>query len=224
MKKIALNCVLIVEDDIGSNQNITFFLRDKFNKVISAYDGLEGWSLYNDEVPDLIITDIEMPHMDGLELVQKIRQKDFITPIIVLSAYTHTEYLKRAIPLNLIDYIVKPLTFQKLSDVLHRLRKKYSFVHQHLPIDKAGAVSYDWDGKFVYVNNEHLHLTNKEIQMIELLLNNQGQVLNYEEIGDMLYPDSLDSKNSIKCIIRDIRKKIPSIAIENLPKWGYKLL
>lgn len=224
MKKKSLNSVLLVEDDIESSQNITFFLRDKFKKVITAYDGKDGWLRYNEEDPDLIITDIEMPNMNGLELVQKIRQSDFNIPIIILSAYTHHEYLKKAIPLNLIDYIVKPLTFQKLNDVLERLYAKHSFVHQHLPIDTVGNIFYDWDKKIVVANHVRLPLTNKEIQMIELLLINQGQVLNYEEIGDILYPDTLDSRNSIKCIIRDIRKKIPSIAIENLPKWGYKLL
>ncbi len=224
MKKNTLNSVLIVEDDFESNQNIIFFLRNKFKKVISAYDGIEGWSLYNDEQPDLIITDIEMPNMGGLELITKIRQQDIDTPIIILSAYEHNEYLKKAIPLNLIDYIVKPLTFRKLNDVLEKLYTKYSFAHQRLPIDEDANCLYDWDEKIIYANEQRIHLTNKEIQMIELLLSNKGQVLNYEEIGDMLYPDYFDCQNSIKCIIRDIRKKTPSIAIVNLPKMGYKLL
>lgn len=224
MRKNSLNCVLIVEDDFESNQNITFFLRDKFKKVISAYDGVEGWSLYNDELPNLIITDIEMPQMDGLELITKIRQRDIDTPVIILSAYEHNEYLKKAIPLNLIDYIVKPLTFRKLSDTLNKLYKKHSFVHQRLPIDEKGDCSYDWDEKIIYANDKRIHLTNKEIQMVELLLSSKGQLLDYAEIGNILYPDSSDCHNSIKCIIRDLRKKIPSIALINLPKMGYKLL
>jgi len=224
MKRNNLNSVLIVEDDRESNENIAFFLRSRFNTVISAYDGLEGWSLYNDEVPDLIITDIEMPNMDGLELIQKIRRTDFDTPIIILSAFTHHEYLMKAIPLNLVDYLVKPLTFRKLVDCLQRVYTKCSFEQLPSSLDSIGSISYDWEAKIVYKDQEPMRLTNKEIQIIELLLINHGQVTNYEEISDVLYPDTFDSKNAIKCIIRDIRKKLPSISIETLPKWGYKLL
>lgn len=224
MRKNVLNSVLIVEDDIESNQNITYFLNKKFKIVLSAYNGSEGWKLYNNEAPDVIITDIKMPNMNGLELIHKIRQKDFSIPIIIISAYTHYDYLKKAIPLNLIDYVVKPVTFQKLNDVLDRLFSKHSFAHRQVPLNVEGNISYDWDAKIAYVNHERIHLTNKEIQMIELLLANKGILLSYEEIGDALYPDSLESLNSIKCIIRDIRKKIPSIPIETVTKYGYKLL
>jgi len=224
MIKNTVNCVLIVEDDAESNQNITSFLSGKFKKVLSAYDGLEGWQLYNDEIPDLIITDIEMPNMNGLELIQKIRLSDFTTPIIVISAYTHNEYLKKAIPLQLIDYVVKPLTFQKLRDVLDKFSLKDSFVHQRVNLDQIGDLIYDWDAKIAYVNRMRTYLTHKEIQMIELLLVYKGELLHYEEICDILYPDSLDRHNAVKCIIRDIRKKIPSIPIETFPKMGYKLL
>lgn len=224
MKNNTLNSVLIVEDDRESNENIAFFLRSRFKTVLSAYDGIEGWSLYNDEVPDLIITDIEMPNMDGLELIQKIRQIDIETPIIIISAFTHHEYLMKAIPLNLIDYLVKPLTFRKLIDCLKSVYSKYSFEQLHSSLDSIGYLSYDWEAKIAYTDDQKIHLTNKEIQIIELLLINYGQVLNYDEITNSLYPDSFDSRNAIKCIIRDIRKKLPSISIETLPKWGYKLL
>lgn len=216
--------VLIIEDDHESNQNLVFFLKNSFKKVISAYDGLEGWTLYNQELPALIITDIEMPKMDGLTLVKKIRQHDSDTPIILLSAYTHTEYLKQAIPLNLVDYIVKPLTFKKLTDALKRVEQKGFNRHQKILIDKLHNIEYDWDAKIVYMNNQRYHLTHKEIQMLELLISAQGHFVDYDEIREIMYPDSFDRRNAIKCIIRDLRKKIPLISIESLPKYGYKLL
>ena len=222
--KNAFKSVLVIEDDHESNQNLVFFLKNSFKKVISAYDGLEGWALYNQELPELIITDIEMPKMDGLTLVKKIRQYDSDTPIVLLSAYTHTDYLKQAIPLNLLDYIVKPLTFQKLTDVLKKVEQKRFEKHQKIIIDQLHNIEYDWDAKIVYINNQRYHLTHKEIQMLELLISAQGHFVGYDEIREIMYPDSLDSRNAIKCIIRDLRKKIPLISIESLPKYGYKLL
>lgn len=224
MKKTILKTVLIVEDDHESNQNIVFFLQNDFKKTISAYNGLEGWNYYVEELPDLIITDIQMPLMNGLDLIKKIRQHDFDTPIILLSAYEHCEFLKEAIPLNVIDYIVKPLTFQKLANVMKKLETRFSFMRYEYKIDPTGNIYYDWNEKIVYQNEKQLHLTYKEIQMLELFLSNKGQIVDYDHIGEFLYPDALDSRNAVKCIIRDLRKKIPLLNIQSLPKIGYKIL
>jgi two-component system, OmpR family, response regulator VanR len=223
MGKKTKKTVLIVEDDRESNANLVFFLQNRFNNVVSAYDGQEGWTKYNEIVPDLIITDIEMPRMDGLELIKKIRRFDNNTPIIILSAYSHQQYLLQAIPLKLNDYLIKPITHSKLTEVLSR------FVNAHSM--KSGKTDlgydecfYDYDSKTVIFHGVHIKLTNIEIMLLELFLENRAGLISYDEIEDSIYNNASKSRNALKCVVRDLRKKIPSLQIENVAKMGYKLL
>jgi YesN/AraC family two-component response regulator len=113
--------ILIVEDDSESNDNLAYLLKSKFAEVISAYDGIEGWKIYSERMPDIILTDIEMPKMDGLELIRRIRADNAEIPIIVLSSYSHQHYLLDAIPLKLEEYLLKPITMNKLETLLQKL-------------------------------------------------------------------------------------------------------
>jgi len=116
--------VLYVEDDTGVRNNMSEALVNRCNKVIAASNGEEAYTLYKDKKPDFIITDIEMPKMDGLELIEKIRKDNLEIPIIVLSAYTEKEKLMRAIKLDLVDYIQKPSSRVDLKDAIDSACKK----------------------------------------------------------------------------------------------------
>ncbi len=119
MKKLNYT-VLYVEDEDGVRVNTSEFLRYQFQNVIEAKDGKEAYLLYKSLQPDFIITDIKMPKLNGIELVQKIRDTDNDTPIIVTSAHSCKESLFSAIKLNLVDYIVKPIDRQTLKDALNK--------------------------------------------------------------------------------------------------------
>jgi two-component system, OmpR family, response regulator VanR len=215
--------VLIVEDDRENNTNLAFYFQYFFEKVLSAYDGQEGWVMYNEEVPDLIITDIEMPKMDGLELVQKIRRFDTQTPIIVLSAYSQQHYLLKAIPLQLSDYLIKPITHVQLDEIIRKFVHVNNRVTGKIALDDTDGF-YDYDAKVVLVGFKKVKLTNKEIILLELLLKNRGVLIRYDEIEEALYSDTPKDHNALKCIIRDMRSKLPTLQIESVAKWGYKLL
>ena len=102
--------ILYAEDEDGVRKNIAKSLRYKCKNVIEAVDGEEAYNLYKEKKPDIIITDIQMPKMNGLELIKKIREIDTTIPIVVLSAHTEKEKLLQAIKFNLIDYVVKPIS------------------------------------------------------------------------------------------------------------------
>lgn len=210
--------VLIVEDDVESNANLAFFLQQSFGRVISAYNGKEGWIKYNEEIPDLIITDVEMPVMDGLTLIQKIRRHDNFTPIIVLSAYSDQHYLLKAIPLQLSDYLIKPITYSKLNDVLSRyLHSRYVKTGRVFFDDGDGV--YDYDTKSAFLEGRNIKLTNKEIVFLELLVENRYRLISYDVMDEI----GINTRNALKCIVRDLRKKLYTINIETVSKWGYKL-
>jgi len=215
--------ILIVEDDIESNDNLSYLLNSKFAEVFSAYDGMEGWRIYQDKNPDIILTDIEMPKMDGLELIRRIRANNSTIPIVVLSSYSHQHYLLNAIPLKLEEYLLKPITLNKL-DTLFQLLERNNKDKILKNIDISENIYYDFQSKTIYQNGTMLRLSHLEISLMELLLKHRGKIVSYEEIEYTLYGSQEISRNALKIVVSNLRKKVVDINIQSTPKLGYRLL
>jgi len=113
--------VLYVEDEIDVSEEIEDMLSLKVKKLYKAYNGQEGLNIYNKYSDiDVIITDIKMPIMDGIEMISKIRQSNETIPIIVTTAFNETSFLKKAIDLHVDKYIIKPIDMSQLFSVLNR--------------------------------------------------------------------------------------------------------
>ncbi|HZF69873.1 response regulator [Sulfuricurvum sp.] len=219
-----IKTILIAEDDRESNDYLTLFLGKKCQQVLSAYDGQEAWRLYEEYMPDLIFTDIEMPKLDGLKLIEKIRQHDQTTPIVILSAYSDIQYLLQAIPLQLEEYILKPITFDKVDSFLKKMNTKEIKKHStKVVINKAKETFYDYASKTARIGEHSIPLTNLEITLLELLLDNQRETVSYSEMEEILYGKALNNHNAIKCLVKNLRAKIPTMTIRSIPKIGYSL-
>ena len=112
--------VLYIEDEIDVREEIVEMLEMKVGKLYIASNGQEGLEIYNHNKIDIIITDIKMPIMDGMTMIENIRQKDEMIPIIVTTAFNEISFLKKAIDLHIDKYITKPINFSQLLSVLNR--------------------------------------------------------------------------------------------------------
>lgn len=110
--------LLYVEDEDGIRENICEILQDVFKTIYVAKNGEEAYNIFVEKKPDLIMTDIKMPKLNGLELVEKIRQINAKVRVIILSAHTDLDYMLKATELHLVKYIIKPINEQKLIDAL----------------------------------------------------------------------------------------------------------
>ncbi|HHG75056.1 MAG TPA: EAL domain-containing protein [Persephonella sp.] len=158
--------VLYVEDDTGVKEATLHLLKEFFSKVITASDGLEGLNLYKKEKPDLIITDIDMPHMSGLEMISRIRERDSDTAIVVFTAHSETEFLIESIKLGVDGYVLKPIdlkqfiqTIKKAAENIYlkkELQKSINLLKQYQEaVDKLFIVSKtDPRGFITYVNEK----------------------------------------------------------------------
>lgn len=218
-----IKTILVAEDDKESNDYLSFYLQTKCAKVLSAYNGLEAWCLYQEYKPDLIFADIKMPELDGLGLIEHIRQNDKSTPIVIFSAYSDTEYLLKAIPMHLEAYIYKPITFDKIDFLLNQINTKKANLIKYFVINKTNETFYDYESKTARIGHDRIILSNLEIVLLELLLENQMQIVYYDEIEETLYGMNTNSHNAIKCLVKNLRTKIPTINIQSIPKIGYRL-
>ncbi len=115
--------VLYVEDDPNTREELEYFLASKVQKLYVAENGKTGYEEFCNNQPDLIITDIQMPVLNGIEMIEKIREENNDIPIIVITAFNDTDYLFKAIKLNVTHYLTKPLNLISLVDTLSKISK-----------------------------------------------------------------------------------------------------
>lgn len=118
--------VLYVEDEKELNESVVRYLSKIFSHVETAYDGQEGFEKYTAGTFDIVMTDINMPKMNGIELAKKIKAINVEQVIVIISAHTETDYLMDAIHLGIADYILKPIAYNQMNGVLYKLA---SMVH-----------------------------------------------------------------------------------------------
>lgn len=213
--------VLYAEDDSTLREITEKTLELLVGKVYSVSDGMEALSIYENNPIDIVILDIYMGSISGIEVARKIRQNNDKIPIIIVSGSVQTQDLLAACKLNLVDYIQKPIEFDALINVLSSTVDQLR--SNGLLTSKINdSTSYDYFAKSLLKEGESIPLTKNEINAIELLLSRRGQVVTYETFFHVF--DEEMSDGALKNLILRIRKKMgDESSIRNLAKVGYTL-
>ena len=220
MNQLKNRTILYIDDEDAIRSNAVEYLQYYCDNVFEAKDGLEGYELYKRIKPDIIITDINMPYLNGLEMIQRIRNEDTQTKIIVATAYLETKYLLLAIELGLIKYLVKPITEDKLLPVLTECIKDFNTSSNIFQI--TGEHSFDRLNKTLFKNNDIIELTKKELDFLELLIKNHSRAVSYEEFNQAVWEGNM-SEDAMRSIVKELRKKLSKSAIKNISKVGYQI-
>ena len=222
MEKFKNYTILYVEDDEGVRTINSRFLSRMFNELYEAEDGQEGLALYKKYHPDIILTDIKMPKIDGITLSKKIRKLDQTTKIIISTAFSDKDYLMEAIELRLEKYIIKPLTSRNLIPALTKAVEDLE-KEKDVKIVLSKNFYFDNTTSLFYLDEKVLELNKKELLFLKLLILNKNRVVSYEEIEQFVWEDEYMSLNSLRTTIGFLRKKIPFNCIKNISNMGYKL-
>ncbi|MGB5966081.1 MAG: response regulator [Sulfurimonadaceae bacterium] len=214
--------ILYVEDEDDVRRNAVEYLKRIAKEVFEASDGKEAIKVWADEKPDIIITDISMPRLNGLDMARYIRSKDQDVQIIVATAYTDTDYLMRAVELNLVKYLVKPITKEKLQSALSQSVEKIKDQNK-FSIQLSKECKYSAYSQNIICEDQEVKLTKNEVLFIDLLAHHISRTLTYQEIEDAIWPYEGMSQDAIRSLVRGVRKKVPDGAIENVSGVGYRL-
>lgn len=214
--------VLIADDDENVTKSISTFLKPICKHVFVAKSGIEVLDIYNSHTPDMMFIDIEMPSLNGLEAIKEIRRKDRDVTIFIMSGHSTKEYLLEAAGLRLDGFITKPITTKKLLECIRKNQPKSSNVEYI--ISKKNDLKYNYKTKNLFFKNKIIRLTNSEVVLLELLLKNRNFVVTYEEIDEDVYRDRGMGRDSLRSLIKRLRKKVSGGAtIEATPGIGYTL-
>jgi len=211
--------LLYIEDEPLTRENAVEYLSRYCQRVYAASDGIEGLTLYYAHHPDIIITDIQMPQMDGLSFATKIRQEDKTTPIIITTAHTDTAYLLRAVELQLVKYLIKPVTAQTLQEALsiasESLRKSIIPLGTHR--------EYDIHNQTLLCDGEPIKLTHNELLLFDFLIQHRERTITYAEIESLIWVYEGMSMDALRSLVRGLRQKLEDVVIENVSGVGYRI-
>jgi DNA-binding response OmpR family regulator len=191
-------------------------------KVLEAKDGKEAIKLWREQKPDIIITDISMPRLNGIDMASYIRAHDKDIQIIIATAHSDTEYLLKAVELQLVKYIIKPITKEKL---IGALEKSIELIEDKSKFNLAlsPTAQYNAYEKLIYDDGKEVKLTKNETLFLDLLAHHHTRVVKYEEIENAIWAYEGMSQDAIRSLVRGLRKKVPENSIENVSGSGYKL-
>ncbi len=212
-----------MEDEKMIRQNAVEYLSRICDHVLEAQDGEEAFQIYKEEKPHIIISDIKMPKMSGLKLAEAIRKEDKETPIIIATAHTETEYLLKAVELQLVKYVVKPITSTKLQEAL-ALSLDYLNVKSRNIVTINATTSYDLLNKTLIVNAKVIKLSKNEQKLLHLLSQHRQRAVSYEEIEAKIWQESSMSMDALRSLVRALRKKLEGNFVENISGIGYRLI
>ncbi|WP_174247193.1 response regulator transcription factor [Arcobacter sp. LA11] len=210
--------ILFVEDEVNISKLLKDALADYFFSFTVANNGEEGLDKFKKVNPDIVITDIMMPKLDGLEMTKKIKEINEEIPIIVLSAFSDKEKLLKAIDIGITKYFIKPFDPEEVLEYLTFLAKK---LNKHRIICLNKHFSFDNNTKNLFEDDTFVNITKREKQFISLLVENKKDIVTAKLIKTKLWPGEDVTDERLRTFIKRLRAKTAKELIKNIPGQGY---
>lgn len=200
--------ILVIEDDKTIQNFIRITLKTKGYRCDLADDGLTGISCFYANNPDLILLDLGLPDLDGMEVLDQIRQESDV-PVIVVSARGMEQEKVGALDAGADDYITKPFNAGELLARIRVALRHRSNAPKQEPVFELDTFKMDFEKRKVFVRGGEVHLTPIEYKMLTLLVNNSGKVLTHHFIQQEVWGyDTTDDYQSLRVFMANIRRKI----------------
>lgn len=212
--------LLIVEDELSLQKALCKGFAKLGYAVDAAADGEEALERYYSSFYDVIVLDLNLPKLDGIEVLKEIRKEDPETRIIILSARSEVEDKVLGLDLGANDYLAKPFHFRELeARVRALLRRDFSVISATITVS---GITVDTALKKVFCRGKEIPLTRKEYGILEYLFINRGRVVSNETLLEHVWDSNADLfSNALRVHIASIRKKLPGDIIKNVRGQGY---
>ena len=218
--------ILFVEDEKAIRDNYVRYLNRYFENVYEAQDGEEAYEIYKEKKPQILIVDLNIPKLNGLELLRKIRETDHNVKAIMLTAHTESKFLIEATSLKLTKYLVKPVnrsTLKSALDLAISELSNFNFISKKFITLKENYL-WDLNNEELIKNGNSILLTNKERKILSMFFKNINKIMSYDDIiMEVWYDYEEDKIDALKTIIKNLRKKLPKDTIINVFGVGYKV-
>jgi two-component system, OmpR family, response regulator len=203
--------ILVIEDEEKIARLLELELGYEGYSVTKVFDGIDALEKFRAHHWDLVLLDVMLPGISGIEILRRIRRNDLVTPVILLTAKSSVEDKVSGLDLGANDYITKPF---QIEELLARIRAALRLKQTEPPVEDDSLLSFedlivDQKTREVLRSGESIELTPREYDLLVFLMNNKRQVLNREQILEAVWGyDFFGDTNVVDVYIRYLRKKI----------------
>lgn len=217
--------VLYIEDNLHVQKQTTKLLKSFFNEIDLADNGKIALELFKqNNFYHLVITDIEMPLVDGISFIETIRECNKKIPIIVLSAHDNKDYFLKTINAGIDGYILKPYKLEQIAQTLDYIIEKYDFEKIFGNIVKL-EFDFVWysNSNQLYKNDSLIKLSKSESKLFELFLSTNSIIKTYDEIEYHIFDNCEDNTKKLRNLISRLKVKLGHDLFETIYSYGYSL-
>ena len=207
--------ILLLEDNKKLNETITKRLGIKGYSVLSIIDGAEAFEKITDGFSCFIL-DINVPNVDGIKILKKIREYYQTLPVIIISAGVELDVIKQAYDFGCNDFLKKPFFIDELEI---KIEKFCNIQNDKIYFDEN--CYFDFKSSIIQMNDKEVRLTKKEKLLINLFLTKRNQVISYESIENYVWEGNFASLESIRSLIRRVRRILNKEFIQTVIETGY---
>lgn len=212
--------VLLVEDDPGIRDSLSYALSSESFEVICATDGLEGCELFERESPDIVLLDLQLPKRSGLDVLRFLRERSQL-PVLILSVKDSEADIVCALELGADDYVTKPYSVKQL---LARVRTNLRRNRGQADRTRMGELEIDWRRAEIFHGGLRIFLTAREFELLKALHENRTQVLSRDWLLENVWGYPFDGdERVIDATIKRLRRKVGADVVETVRGLGYRL-
>jgi len=219
--------VLYVEDDKETRLHTVEMFKNFFFDITIAVDGRDGLNKFDANKYDVIFTDINMPIMNGIDMIEKIRMLNKDISIIIFSAHDEVEYFIKSIFYGIDGYLLKPFTMPELKKIINKLvnKKQTLLVENNNKNIKKLINGFFWDkcDEILYQNDKKIMLTKNEILLFKLFTSSESRIYTAIDIEIIIFDDDINDTFRVRNLLSRLKKKLQYDLIESIYGHGYRL-
>ena len=214
--------ILLLEDDLILNEIIEEHLLSQNYEVSAVYTGLEAQDLLYSQKFDLLLLDVNVPILNGFELLKELREKEIYTPAIFLTSLNQVSDIEEGFKSGCDDYIKKPFELKELDIRINNIKRLFNINPNNL-IEISTNTFLDKKNLLIKKEQNNIHITKKECEVLEYLINNNTKVVSIEELSLNVWAyEDAPISSTIRTYIKNLRKILGDEYIINLRGVGYR--
>jgi DNA-binding response OmpR family regulator len=204
--------VLLCEDEKDAREILSFYLNTIFEEVVVAEDGLEGLKTYQSNLEngtafDLVLTDIKMPNMNGMEMLETIHALNKDQKFIIVSAYQDEEKLLKSINLRVLGYFVKPLNVDNVMNMLQKAKEEV--LQERENNIKINAIyTYDKNEKLLYEEGKIVKLSKRETQVLDILMQSKSKIVPTDRFKEEIWGTTEKLDSTFRTVVKRLKDKV----------------
>ncbi|HEX5330374.1 response regulator transcription factor [Sulfuricurvum sp.] len=213
--------ILLLEDEQMLSEAIHEYLLSLGHRIVLFYNGDEALDTLKKESFDLLILDINVPGIDGLELLETLHALKIRTPAIYISALVDIEGISRAYDLGCYDYLKKPFHLKELALRIDKVMQSCTIPQSHLRLSKS--YGYDASTSTLMCDNVTQPLSKRQLQIIDLLARNRGRIVDFDQFRNYVWDEEYVDNPTIRAEVSRLKKSLKEDFIQNIRAIGYMI-